>query len=198
MKELYLVGTYKDCFIVSNAFENYLYTNDFLLKGFFIQQGLCVYDKYEIYKNNHLGKILKRKNSYFTQIGFDYLTISSDRLISLIHPTVLFLDSFSYGLSNVIMPKTIFYQNIEIGNFNVFMNSVKAGHDIVLRNYCFFNYYSFLGSNTKYYDNVKVGLKSTIKENLILAKNSKILDGSTLINNTLENETWQGIPAIKI
>lgn len=198
MKKIFLVGEMKDCEIVADAFKRYFSSMNLRLEGLIVKNICYKENNYNVYDFSEYNKINKRKNTYFVQIGGNYLNISDNRLISLIHPeSYVIYNSFQIGISNIIMPKVIIYQNVKMGNYNFVMNCVKIIHDVTIENNCFFNYYSIIGSNTVIKNYVSIGLKSSIRENLNIENYGKLEDGSILLRDIGVGETWKGNPAKK-
>lgn len=199
MKKIFLVGNLKDCKIVADAFERYLSSMHISLGGFIVKNKYSKEVKYKLYDFSEYYKIKDTKNVYFVQIRKRHLDINEEKMISLIHPTSFVINnSLNIGLSTVIMPKVILYQNINIGSYNVLMNCVKLGHDVYIGNNCFLNYYSFIGSKTIIKNHVNIGLKSSIRENICIENYGELENSSILLNNIGYSEKWKGIPAKKI
>lgn len=195
MRDLYIIGDFILCDIVANAFFDYCLQIKLNIKGLITTNNYVYTSQFPIYSLQCIKKLLMQNSNLFIQLGNKYYDIPNDRLVSLIHPTVYHLSRFRFGISTLIMPKVVFYQNTDIGNYCIIMNHVKAGHDLLCGNNCYVEYYAFIGSNVIIENNVKICSKCLIRERTIIKVGSIIMPFTVLINNTAENDNWQGIPA---
>lgn len=198
MKNIYLVGDRLICEKVAGAFADLRWNSGYVIKGFIIIGSDSSVSSYGKYLPTDLSGLESEIDSVFVQLGSKYLDIPENRLHSLVHPTSIISNRVTFGASTVVMPKCIFYQNVRAGKFNFFMNCFKSGHDVSIGDCCVMGYYSFLGSYCVIESGVVLGHKSTVKEHVTVRKDSLLLPGSALIENTGINETWKGIPARKM
>lgn len=195
MYHLYLVGDGISCVKVADAFKESCIPEKIVISGFIVKETDNNCSSYPTVKPSLLPLLLKVENSRFIQLGQKYYDIPEDKLISLIHHTAIISQKVFIGKSTVVMPKCLLYPNVRIGSYNMIMNCVKTGHDVIINDSCFLDYYAFVGSYCTICSGVFLGIKTTVKEYLTIDQNSKLLDGSTLVKSVNKNEIWSGVPA---
>jgi UDP-3-O-[3-hydroxymyristoyl] glucosamine N-acyltransferase len=195
---LYLVGNANICEKVADAFNSWCSQVNIRISGFLVVGPGNNCTRYQAIKHSDLGRLLNIENSRFIQLGQKYYDIPEARLLSLIHPTIIISERVIFGKSTVVMPMCLFYPNVVIGDYNLIMNFVKTGHDVVIQDSCFLDYYAFAGSFCNIHSGARLGIKTTVKEYLTIGKNSRLLSVSALVKSIERNETWSGIPAKKI
>ncbi len=195
MRKLYLAGEKDSCRTIFGAFMKECQVNGIEISGY-IEPSTGLVFSYETGEAEcHVGDLVKGNEAIFLQAGGRYFDIPDDRSHSLIHTSAIISDNVLFGKNTVVMPGCLFYPNFSSGQFNIFMNSFRSGHDIVVGDSCFFAYYSFLGSFVTIGSGVRLGIKSMVKEYVRAGNNSYLKPGSILVENMNEGETRNGIPA---
>jgi sugar O-acyltransferase (sialic acid O-acetyltransferase NeuD family) len=94
----------------------------------------------------------------------------------------------------VILGKTIVANTVKIGNGTIIYSNVNLAHQVNIEEYCLISA-SISISNVFIGSFSFIGIGSTIKPGIILAKNSILGIGSVLLQNTIENGIYIGNPA---
>jgi hypothetical protein len=198
MDHLYLIGDGFSCEKVADAFKESCIRENIVISGFIVKGTEIIGSIYPSVNPSLLPQLIEIENTRFIQLGKKYYDIPEDRLISLIHHTSVLSEKVTVGKSTVVMPKCLFYPNVRIGSYNMIMNCVKTGHNVIIHDFCFLDYYAFVGSFCTICSGVSLGIKTTVREYVTINQNSKLLDGAILVKNINNNEIWSGMPAKRV
>ena len=126
---------------------------------------------------------------------FENLKIPDSSLATFIHPMAYVAPNVKLGHGTVIMPHVSVSSGTIFGKCCLVMVGTTIGHNNNIGNYCHFAAQCCTSSFIKISPGVHIGLNATIRENLIIGKNSVLGMGSVLLENIGESEIWAGNPA---
>jgi sugar O-acyltransferase (sialic acid O-acetyltransferase NeuD family) len=116
-------------------------------------------------------------------------------LINLIHPSVLIGQNVRIGKGNIICPNTNINLNTKIGNLCIFNSKNSIDHDNIIANFVSTGPGVTTGGHVIIKESVFLGINASVKNNIILDKNSILAGGSFLRKNTKKNSIYTGVPS---
>jgi len=152
--------------------------------------------------------IKKFKNAYFaTAIGnetnftnkekiFKKLNIKKNRLITLIHPSVIIEDNVKIGFGSIIHNGTYIGRNSEIGDNVVILPKNIISHDCRIKDFTTINSGCILSGNVKIYNNCYIGAGVNIRDHVNINRNILLGMGSIVLNDLkTKSSVYFGNPA---
>ena len=107
-------------------------------------------------------------------------------------------DNISLGNGNLFFPSSQLTTDIKIGNHNHFNSFVNISHDCIIGNYNTFSPGVLIAGNVTIGNNNFFGLGSKIIDKITICDNVKIGAGAVVVNDILNPGTYIGVPALKI
>lgn len=145
--------------------------------------------KRSLYVVNAIGDpIVKRK-------VMDRLEGSSNQYPVLIHPSVIYSETVSFGEGSIVCAGNIITVNIEIGKHVTINVDCTIGHDVVIGDYSTLLPSVNVSGYVKMEECVNVGTGTAIIQGLSIGKNTVVGAGSVVIKDLPENCTAVGAPA---
>ncbi len=111
---------------------------------------------------------------------------------------VLHRKSFVIGKGNLICRQCYTTVNVRIGDFNIINGSVAIGHDSEIGNYNVIMPNVNISGNVRIGSNNFFGVKSTVLQGIEIGNNTNIGGQSLILRNTVDGNTYIGVPAKKL
>lgn len=123
------------------------------------------------------------------------LGVSSDKYVSLVHPSVKFTPSVKIGFNVLIMANVVLMANVSVGNHCIIRPNAVISHEAVISDH------SIVGSNVSISGFVMIeelcyiGAGVQIKESLSIGKGSLLGLGAVVVDAVAANTIVAGNPA---
>jgi len=113
---------------------------------------------------------------------------------NIIHPSVIFSNFKKIGKGVVIQAGCIFAAETSLGNHVHIQIDCTIGHDSVLNDYVTINPGVHISGNNKIGTGAQIGTGTVTKQGIKIGKWSITGAGTVLINDTLGNSVYVGVP----
>ena len=120
------------------------------------------------------------------------------RYATLIHPSAIIADDVNIGMGTVIMAGTIISCNVTLGNHLIIDRLATIGHDCVINDFFHLAPSAVLSGNVIVEDEVFIGTKGAVKEQVHICSKTMIGMGSIVIKDITKPGTYIGNPARKL
>lgn len=145
--------------------------------------------KQELYVVNAIGDPIAKKGI------IQRLKNSKNNYPILIHPSVIYSDSVSFGEGSIVCAGNIITVNINIGKHVIINLDCTVGHDVVLGDYTTVLPSVNLSGYVSTEECVNVGTGSAIIQGVTIGKNTIIGAGAVVVKDLPANCTAVGAPA---
>lgn len=123
---------------------------------------------------------------------------SKNKYPVLIHPSVIYSNSVSFGEGSIICSGNIITVNINIGKHVILNLGSTIGHDSKIGDYSTVLPSSNISGCVKIGECVSVGTKAAIIQGVSIINNTVIGAGTVVIKDIKESGTYIGVPAKKL
>lgn len=124
--------------------------------------------------------------------------ISSNNIVTLIHPNAIISRRVSIGKGTVIMAGAIINSDTKIGESCIINTSSSVDHDCTVNSFSHISVGATIAGSVKIGKHVWIGAGAVVINNIAISDNIYIGAGATVIRNTTEYGTYVGNPIRKI
>lgn len=123
--------------------------------------------------------------------------LSTERFISVIHPTAVVSPSVSIGKGTVIFANVTIGANAVIGNHCAILASSVINHDVVINDYVSIASCAGVAGGVSIGSMSYIGSGAQVRENLTIGEKALVAMGAVVVKNVALNDTVLGCPAKK-
>ena len=124
--------------------------------------------------------------------------LGSPDFTSLVHPSVLYSNTVTYGKGSIICAGSILTADVNLGGHNILNLNVTVGHECSFGDFVTVAPMVAVSGNVVLRDKVEIGTGAVIRQGLTLSSGSMLGMGGVLTKNIPENTIFAGNPARKL
>ena len=125
----------------------------------------------------------------------EQLSQNKQRLISLVHPTAVIASGVDIGAGSVVFANATINIGTSIGRGCILNTACSVDHDCTIQDFVHISPQAAIAGGVQIQQDSWIGINTTIKECLTLAKHTQTGAGSVIINNTESHTLYVGVPA---